>query len=244
MKIIWITLCLIIPSSILSAQNFAVGHTTVTFNDPNRTGGFGSGGGTGRQIQTEVYYPANSAGTNTSPVADSFPVIVFGHGFMMVWSAYQNIWEHLVPKGYVLVFPRTEGLPSHDEFALDPALCVTAMQGLNADPASLFYQPLTHKTAIMGHSLGGGATMLAAQTNANIETIIGLAPAETSPSAITAASQITVPALVLSGSADGVTPPASHHLPIYQGLNSSRTMSVLWEEHIVILLIAISIVIL
>ena len=28
-----------------------VGHTTITFNDPTRTGGFGSGGGAGRQIQ-------------------------------------------------------------------------------------------------------------------------------------------------------------------------------------------------
>ena len=46
-----------------SFAQFSVGHTTITFNDPTRTGGFGSGGGTGRQIQTEIYYPAASAGT-------------------------------------------------------------------------------------------------------------------------------------------------------------------------------------
>ncbi|MDG0973711.1 MAG: hypothetical protein P8O07_06080, partial [Crocinitomicaceae bacterium] len=41
-----------------------VGTTTITFNDPARTGGFGSGGGAGRQIQTEIYYPATTAGTD------------------------------------------------------------------------------------------------------------------------------------------------------------------------------------
>jgi hypothetical protein len=48
--------------TLVSAQ-FSVGHRTMTFNDPSRTGGFGSGGGAGRQIQTEIYYPAATAGT-------------------------------------------------------------------------------------------------------------------------------------------------------------------------------------
>ena len=55
----------------------------------------------------------------------------------------------------------------------------------------------------------------------NIETVIGLAPAETNPSAIAATANVSVPALVFSGSADGVTPPADHHIPIYQGLIST-----------------------
>jgi len=33
---------------------FQIGHTTITFNDPSRSGGFGTGGGSGRQIQTEI----------------------------------------------------------------------------------------------------------------------------------------------------------------------------------------------
>ncbi|NDC29182.1 MAG: hypothetical protein EBZ94_07600, partial [Crocinitomicaceae bacterium] len=62
---------------------------------------------------------------------------------------------------------------------------------------------------------------LAAANNSNIETVIGLAPAETNPSAIAAAPNVSVPALIFSGSADGVTPPAEHHIPIYNGLTSS-----------------------
>ena len=94
---------------LVSAQNYQIGHTTITFNDPNRTGGFGSGSGSGRQIQTEIYYPADVAGTDVASSSGSFPVIVFGHGFVMSWDSYDNIWTELVPLGYIVAFPRTEG---------------------------------------------------------------------------------------------------------------------------------------
>ncbi len=202
---------------------FAVGHTTITFNDSSRTGGFGSGGGPGRQIQSEIYYPAATAGEDVPVASGDFPVIAVGHGFVMTWDAYQNIWDSLVPQGYILVFPRTEGgfSPSHQDFGLDLVLCVDEMQVENVDMASLFYNHVNTNAAIMGHSMGGGATILAAASNSNIQTIVGLAPAETSPSAITAAPNVLVPSLILSGSSDGVTPPGDHHIPIYNGLNVS-----------------------
>ncbi len=68
--------------------------------------------------------------------------------------------------------------------------------------------------------MGGGASMLAAANNTLIKTVVGLAPAETNPSAIAASQNVTVPALIFSGSSDGVTPPNVHHQPIYNGLSS------------------------
>jgi hypothetical protein len=56
---------------------YSIGSTTITFNDPARSGGFGSGGGPGRQIQCEIYYPASSAGVNVAVSTGEFPVIVF-----------------------------------------------------------------------------------------------------------------------------------------------------------------------
>jgi hypothetical protein len=94
------------------------------------------------------------------------------------------------------------------------------MQAENNLSTSIFYQRLSANSAIMGHSMGGGATILAAQNNTSIKTIVGLAPAETDPSAIAAAANVTVPAVIYSGSSDGVTPPADHHVPIYNGLSS------------------------
>lgn len=212
----------------ISFANFAqyqVGHTTITFNDPTRTGGTGSGGGAGRQIQTEIYYPASSAGDNVAVVAGQYPVIIFGHGFAMSWDAYSNIWERYAAKGYILAFPRTEGglipSPSHSDFGTDLRQVSDKMLALNSNSSSIFFGKVLQKAALMGHSMGGGATILAAANNSNIQAIITMAPAETTPSAITAAPNVSVPALIFSGTADGVTPPADHHIPIYNGLTSS-----------------------
>jgi predicted dienelactone hydrolase len=224
MKTVLVSLIIFFCTTTIIGQ-FAVGTRTITFNDPNRTGGFGSGGGPGRQIQCEIYYPATSAGTNVPVANGTFPVIVFGHGFAMAWDAYQNIWTEMVPKGYIMVFPRTEGGlipgPSHLEFGKDLVIVEQHMVALGNLSSSPFYQKLSNNNAIMGHSMGGGCTMLAAENNTSIKTIIGLAPAETNPSAITASANITVPALIISGGQDGVTPPANHHLPIYNALNSA-----------------------
>jgi len=200
-----------------------IGHTTITFNDPVRTGGFGSGGGAGRQIQTEIYYPAATTGDDVPVLNNTYPVIVFGHGFVMSWDAYANIWEHYVALGYILAFPRTEGgiSPNHNEFGLDLKIVETKLQALNADATSLFNNKLLPNSAIMGHSMGGGATILAGANNSTIKAIVGMAPAETNPSAIAAATSVTVPSLIFSGSGDGVTPPADHHIPIYNALTSS-----------------------
>ncbi len=225
MKKNYIQLLTFILLSFTSLAQYPIGSTTFTFNDATRTGGYGSGGGSGRQIQTEVYYPAVAAGVDASVANGIFPVITFGHGFAMSWDAYQNIWEHYVPLGYIVVFPRTEGslfpAPSHGDFGLDLKLVDEKMQLLNSNAASPFYQKISSNSAIMGHSMGGGATILVGAGNTSVETINGFAPAETTPSAIAASSNVTVPAIIFSGSQDGVTPPNDNHLPIYNGLASS-----------------------
>jgi predicted dienelactone hydrolase len=216
-------LCLLFIVSVSHAQ-LNIGHTTLTFNDPSRSGGYGSGGGPGRQIQTEIYYPANTAGTSTPVATGEFPVIVFGHGFAMNWDAYSNIWEHYVPRGYIMAFVRTESSlfpsPSHGDFGLDLKLVAQKMLDLQSSN-TLFQNHIYPKVGIMGHSMGGGASFLAANNNTNIHALIGLAPAETNPSAIAVAPNVQVPSIVFSGSSDGVTPPAQHHIPMYDGITST-----------------------
>ena len=202
----------------------SIGHTTLTFNDPSRSGGYGSGGGPGRQIQTEIYYPSTTAGTSTPVASGEFPIIVFGHGFAMNWDAYSNIWQHYVPRGFIMAFVRTESSlfpsPSHGDFGLDIKLVAQKMLDLQTTNA-LFQNHIYPKVGVMGHSMGGGASFLAANNNTNIHALIGLAPAETNPSAIVVAPNVQVPSIVFSGSSDGVTPPAQHHIPMYDGITST-----------------------
>ncbi len=206
-----------------SIAQYNIGHSTITFQDPSRSN---------RNIPTEIYYPATSTGNNPPAVAGSYPVIVFGHGFAMAWSAYQNIWEHIVPRGYIIAFPTTEGSlfsTNHQAFGWDLQFLVSALQAEGANNTSILYNVVAPETALMGHSMGGGAAFLAADSlcqnnNSFLKTLVGLAPAESTTnnvSSINSARTTTVPSLVLSGGQDGVTPPVDHHIPMYDSLNAS-----------------------
>ena len=196
-----------------NAQIYPEGHQQITFIDSSRSN---------RSIQTEIYYPAISAGESTPFASGQFPLIVFGHGFVMAWSAYQWIWDSIVPHGYIMAFPRTEGSisPSHSNFGLDLAFLNDFIKTENTNSSSFFYQHVATESAIMGHSMGGGASFLAAENNTNLTTLINFAAATTTPSSITAAAFVTVPTLVFIGENDGVAPPTTNQIPMYDSCAS------------------------
>ena len=195
----------LILCSSLSAQQ--IGHTTVTFIDSLRNN---------RQIATEIYYPATSAGNNTPIATGVFPLITFGHGFVMVWSAYQNFWDLLVPEGYILAFPTTEGSfsPSHADFGKDLKFLIAKIQSSGVG-AVIPSASVGTTSAIMGHSMGGGCSFLAAENNLMITTMVSFASANTNPSSITASQQVSVPTLLFSGTNDCVIPPSQHQNIMY-----------------------------
>ena len=170
----WWPYCFLFRDRLL-ALPLAVGHRTITYVDPSRGN---------RPIQTELYYPADAAGDNVPVAAGAFPVITFGHGFVMVWSAYQYLWTAFVPRGYILALPRTESgiFPSHEQFGRDLAFLVDKLQAEGTTPASPFYNHVAPTSCVMGHSMGGGASVLAASYNPRITALSNLAAAETNPS--------------------------------------------------------------
>ncbi len=210
-KGIWLIL-LLLSSTIAMAQFPGIGHSTMTFNDPARPG---------RLVTTEVYYPALTNGDEV-PVATGpkFPFVIVSHGFLMTFDAYANIWEELVPLGYIVVLPTTAGelLPDHEQYARDIAFLSNNFSKLSKFPSSLFYNRIRNKCAAMGHSMGGGATLLAASYPNKITTTITFAAAETSPSAIAACPLMTAPSLVFATDDDCVTPPAVHQIPMFEAL--------------------------
>ena len=98
-------LCL---ANYLEAQSSDVGYQSLELYDANRN----------RLVPVEIYYPLDN---DNNISGGDFSVLVFGHGFLMEWTAYENFWTSLVPEGYVLCFPRTEMslTPSHQDFGED-----------------------------------------------------------------------------------------------------------------------------
>ena len=199
-----------------TALAYEIGHTSLSYSDPARGG---------RSVPTEAFYPTDVAGEDVPvavPPPGGFPVVAFGHGFLIPWSDYDYVWEGLVPEGFVVLLPDTEGglLPDHLDLGLDLAFVLRELREDSADPGSIFFGAVSSEAAVCGHSMGGGASFLAAESDPTVAAIANLAAAETNPSAIGAASSITAPALLFSGSNDCVTPPESHQIPMYDALAS------------------------
>lgn len=192
------------------AQPFQIGSVATSFFDAQRS----------RNVDCEVHYPATSPGTNAPFEAGAFPVVVIGHGFVMTVNAYDYLVQHFTPLGFIVVLPTTEGgfAPDHADFGADIAFLSEALRAAGNDTQSAFFGHVQPLTALMGHSMGGGAAFLGASGNTDVQALITMAPAETNPSAVAAAADVQVPTLVFAASEDCVTPIADHAQPIYDGL--------------------------
>lgn len=208
------------------AQTFSVGRTTINFKDASRSGGSAANatitipsGGTGRSIGTELFYPAITNGINSTVANGQFPVVVFGHGFVMAASDYTNIAQRLASTGYIVALPRTENegplpfpFPDHAEFANDIKFLAAAVQSLNTttvSSVSSFNGKVTNKSAIGGHSMGGGCSYIAAQNNSTITCLFNMAAATSNTASATNSSTggaglVSIPTLVISGEKDNV----------------------------------------
>jgi len=202
-------------SAVSWSQPYQVGFRNITYNDPSRNN---------RAIPCDVYYPANTAGSNVGLAEGVFPHVVFGHGFLMVPSAYNIIADALATAGMIVLLPSTEGGigPSHTAFGRDLAFVADQVIANGAVPGNFFFQAVAGKFAIGGHSMGGGCTYLSDQFLVNAPTtFFTFAAAETSPSAISAMGSITAPNLLIAGGLDCVTPPNTNQIPMYQAQTSS-----------------------
>jgi predicted dienelactone hydrolase len=215
-KIVYFIFILLAISDNIFSQEYNQGHTLLSFTDIERGK---------RVIPVEVYYPADSSGANvplSSCLSAKYPVLCFGHGYLMPWDSYAYLREAMVRNGYIIAFPKTAGelFPSHSDMAKDIVFILKKISEYGNDTGSIFFKRVLNKNCAMGHSMGGGAAILAASYDSNIAAVAVLSPADTRPSAIKASAFIRVPALIISGDHDCITKPDEHQIPIFNGLQS------------------------
>lgn len=142
----------------------------------------------------------------------SLPAIAFGHGWLAPPEIYRGLLRHLASWGIVAVAPATQRgpLPSHRLFAADlrAALEIATSVRLGADGISVDPSRL----GLAGHSTGAGAAVLgaAAEGEPAVRAVATVAPAETIPSAVTAARSLQVPGMHLAAEHDLIAPATAH----------------------------------
>ncbi len=189
---------------------FAVGTRSHSYIDSARMN---------RPVSVLLRYPAAAPGGVDAPALttcnDPFPVFSFGHGFTISNASYEYWTTPLAAQGFIVVLPGTEsGLsPSHDRFATDLEFAARAVQ------ADVFFAGSAGSDRMYGgHSMGGGAAFLAAARDRNARALFVMAPAETNPSAIAAATQVRAYTVIELASRDCVTPRASNGQAMFDAL--------------------------
>ncbi len=171
----------------------------------------------GRTLNTIIYYPAyiEGSGAQIDTSNGPYPVIAFGHGFAMQNSNYISLFKHLASYGYIVIAPQFPDVV-HLQLAFDLLFCVNHIKDQNKNSSSIFFKLVdTTKVGLSGHSMGGGASLLAAANDSTINVVAPLAAAETNPSAISIMRQIKAVVYLITAQNDGITPPANHQIPMY-----------------------------
>lgn len=198
--------------SLLSSGQYQIGSAGIELRDPSRGN---------RKVTADLWYPVETK-DQTVPggekLQERFPVICFAHGYQHPGDRYGNLVGIIVPSGYIMISLTTfEGpFPSHRGYAEEVRFLVDAVASLRSDTLSPLCGIADTTICLMGHSMGGGASVIAAAGNSKVDALVALTPYEIRPSAIEAAGSVTVPTLIFSGTADCITPPEKNHLPMYE----------------------------
>ena len=149
--------------------------------------------------------PAGMPGLVFAPVAGrGFPVVGVSHGWLQRAARYADTMRYLASWGLVVVAPDTERgpIPSHGAMAQD---LLTSMQRV-ADGRLGNGRVRTNgdRLGVVGHSIGGGAAVLAAAAQRSIGAVVTVTAAAARPSAVEAATRVQVPGLHLVGEQDDI----------------------------------------
>jgi predicted dienelactone hydrolase len=182
---------------------YPVSQRTVTVTRSNNT-----------TFSAQIRYPATSAAANApfAAAAGPAPAVSFGHGFLSAVDLYDSTMDHLASHGYIVIATTSEGgfLPNHANFALDIRQCLAWLEQQDALKSSWLFGAVNQDAfGVSGHSMGGGASALAAAADTRIKCLATLAAAETNPSAAAAAGNVQRPARFIVGSQDTIVAPAT-----------------------------------
>jgi len=175
--------------------SFAIAQTTVA-----RSSVSGFGGGT-------IYYP-------TSTASGTFGAIAISPGFTASQSSVAWLGPRLASQGFVIITIDT--LSTLDQPASRGQQLLAALTYL-VNTSAVRTRIDGSRLGVMGHSMGGGGSLAAANTRPTLQAAIPLAPWHGTKTW----SSVRVPTMVIGAESDTVAPVASHSEPFYTSLPAS-----------------------
>lgn len=183
----------------------------------------------GRTFNCRVYYPALTEGSEAQidSTKAPYPIIAFGHGFFMQTGYYISLFTHLATYGYIVIAPQFSDT-QHELLAYDMLYCIQYLKTLNTVPGTRYYNLVdTLSVGVSGHSMGGGASLIAAVIDTTILVTAPLAAAETTPSVISRMNRIKSVVYLISAQNDGITPVSTVQSVMYQNALPVKALPVI-----------------
>ncbi len=199
-------------------------------NDPGINGSFPQGwysetiSRDGRNMSCRIYYPAFSDGENApaDTVSGPYPVVAFGHGFFMQSSYYISLYRRLASHGFIVIAPQFFDT-QHGELGKDLIYCLNFVKSSSLSQGNRLYGIAdSSKTGVSGHSMGGGASLLATTYDTTITIAAPFAAAETNPTIIGSIQNTRSYIYLISAQNDGITPPSSTQIPMYNNTPANK----------------------
>ncbi|NBX25035.1 MAG: alpha/beta hydrolase [Planctomycetes bacterium] len=192
-----------------------------------------SGGST---FAATMHYPATAStlGSPFDPAAGACPVVAFGHGFVTTVDRYVSTSAHLASWGFVVILPQTQGglSPSHSALAADLVASMDWLAAESVRAGSPWFGSIdADRRGVMGHSMGGGCSLLAAAQDPRIRAAVPMAAADTNPSSVTASASVHCPTRLVVASQDTIVPPTTAD-PMFANLSGeSQLLSITGGSH-------------
>jgi dienelactone hydrolase len=188
-------------TSSLQASRGPFTYTTTTVSSSSASG---YGGGT-------IYHPTNVTGP--------FAAIAISPGYTGTQSTMSWYGPRLASHGFVVITIDTNSRydqPSSRATQLMAALRqLTTFSNTSSHPIYRKVDP--NRLGVMGHSMGGGGSLIAADNNPQLKAAIPLAPWNSS----TNFSGVSVPTLIVACESDTVASVSSHASPFYNSIPNS-----------------------
>lgn len=156
-----------------------------------------------------IYFPANKG--------EDFGGVAIAPGFLESQENMSWWGEHLASHGFAVVTLDTNELRDDPSLRADALMAAVELLRSESDRMGgiLRGKIISDRMAIMGHSMGGGGTLLAANAHsAELRAAIPFTPWQPEGDF----SAVTIPTLVIAGEIDRIAPVADHAAPHYQSL--------------------------
>lgn len=173
-------------------------------------------------LQISVHYPAISSGQEAEPNATEapYPTLLLSPGYMMAKEAYWSFAGGITSWGFFCVIVASDPRAGESERANDLIDALNWLDEQNDNSSFELSQLMDEsKFGVLGHSLGGTATIMASGSEPRFKVSVPIAPFVVSPGL---AANIHVPILIVVGSDDTICPPNTMSYPLYNEGNPPK----------------------